>query len=103
MSRPRPPALPREQRTAWGQVSQAVTLAQPISAAAIATNPLPVQRSRTRRPGMRAVWCIASTSNRESSWGRYTLCATEIAGSGYVVVNVGLSLSLTGIAVAITA
>src|ERR1700744_5979986 len=62
-------ALPREQSTACGQMSKAVTLAQPIWAAAIATKPLPVQRSSTRRPATSAVSCIMSTSNRESSCG----------------------------------
>src|ERR1700739_1679985 len=38
-------ALPREQRTACGQISNAVTLAAPSSAAAMATTPLPVHRS----------------------------------------------------------
>ena len=56
--RRRPPrrraALSREHRTACGQMSKAVTLAQPISAAAIATYPLPVHRSSTRRPGNRS-------------------------------------------------
>ena len=48
--------------TACGQMSKAVTLAQPISAAAIATNPLPVHRSSTLRRGIKPVRRIVSTS-----------------------------------------
>ena len=69
MSTPATAALPRVECTACGQISKAVTLAQPMSAAAIATNPLPVQRSRTRRPETTPLCCIARTSNRESCCG----------------------------------
>lgn len=68
-STPASTALIREERTACGQMSKAVTLAQPNSAAAIATNPLPVQRSSTLRCRTRPDRRMVSTSKRESDCG----------------------------------
>ncbi|BDE16931.1 hypothetical protein Mkiyose1665_35370 [Mycobacterium kiyosense] len=81
-------------------MSSAVTLAQPISAAAIATNPVPVHRSMTWRPAITPVRRIVSTSRWESCCGWYTGSATsESPGAGYVIVTE----SLSAFAVAVTA
>ena len=50
-------ALAREHCTARGQMSKAVTSAAPNCAAAMASTPLPVHKSSTRRPSAIAVRC----------------------------------------------
>ena len=77
-------ALSRAQLTARGQMSNAVTLRAPSWAAAIATTPLPVHRSSTRRPATSAVTDIASISKCESCCGAYTpaVATTESCRSG---------------------
>ena len=87
-----------------GQMSKAVTLAQPNSAAAIATKPLPVHRSSTCLPATIPVRSIESTRRRESCCGWYTFAsARRTTGAGYVVVKRRPSSEFSGIAAAITA
>jgi hypothetical protein len=50
-------------------VSNALTDAAPAAAALMATTPLPVHKSATRRPATTPVSCIAAINSCESDWG----------------------------------
>ena len=78
--------------TTMRAMSKAVTLAQPISAAAIAINPLPVHRSSTLRPGSNLSGALCRRVSRSHIAAGTPSRRPEIhPGAGYVVVTASLS------------